>query len=103
MRNISVLVAFALLSLTGCYTNTSSTISDERPSIAFIGGQSGDSVYVNGIEMGDASEYDADPKVLFVEAGRNLVEVKSKKGSMILSTSVMLDKGQIRKFSLGSR
>lgn len=103
MRFISFLMFVAAISSSGCYTNTSSTIVDERPAIAFVGGQAGDSVLVNGLEMGDASIYDGDPKVLYVESGRHLIEVKTAKGRTLLSTNVMLDKGQVRKFSLGAR
>jgi hypothetical protein len=99
---IGTLLAISLL-LVGCSTNTSTTITDDRPGVAIIGAQSGDKLYVDKVLMGDAKDYNANPDVLIVEPGRHEVMVISKSGAVLLSESVYVTKGQIRELAIGAR
>jgi len=49
---------------------------DDRPTLAFKGAPKEATLFVDGINMGSASQYDGDPKVLTVETGTHNVLVK---------------------------
>jgi hypothetical protein len=99
---ISTLLVISML-LVGCSTNTSSIITDERPGVSIVGAESGDKLYIDNVLMGNAKDFNGDPKVLFVESGRHDVMVISKTGAILLSENIYVTKGQIRQLSLGAR
>jgi|GEM_PF-3927069 len=99
---ISTLLVISML-LVGCATNTSSTITDERPGVAIDGAKGGDKLYIDDVLMGDAKDFNGSPTVLFVESGRHEVTVISKTGAILVSESIYVTKGQIRKLSIGNR
>lgn len=95
----AILLLLALNGLVGCdirYPNTGVEMTDERPTIAFKGAPDGSQVFVDGVAMGPAAEFDGQ-KVLLVEAGTHVVEVRHN-GAIILSESVFLGGGATRFF-----
>lgn len=95
----AVLMLLALGGLVACdirYPNTGAEISDQRPTISFRGAPEGSLVFVDGIAMGRADEFDG-RKVLLVEAGSHVVEVRHN-GGVLLSESVFLGEGTNRIF-----
>jgi hypothetical protein len=48
---------------------------DDRPTLAFKGAPDNAILFVDGIDMGPAAQYDGDPKVLTVEPGTHNVLV----------------------------
>jgi hypothetical protein len=88
--------------LTGCTTNTSTTITDERPSISIIDAKSGDKLYLDERLVGDADNYNGEPSALFVESGRHEIMVISKSGKILMSESIYVTNGQTRELSIGA-
>jgi hypothetical protein len=66
-------IVFGLCSCT--MPNTSVRTIDDRPTLAFIGAPEGAVVFVDGLNMGVAGQYDGEPKVLIVEPGTHVVRV----------------------------
>jgi hypothetical protein len=94
-----MLVLLALSGLAACdirYPNTGVEIADERPTIAFRGAPAGSQVFVDGVAMGPADEFDGQ-KVLLVEPGMHVVQVRHK-GGILLSERVFLGEGAKRTF-----
>lgn len=81
-----------LLVLTACAMPTTvvKTI-DTRPSLGFPDAPDGSVLYVDGLRVGDASVYDAQPTVLTVEAGTHMVTVKSREGAVLLDRKVYVE------------
>jgi hypothetical protein len=48
---------------------------DDRPTLAFKGAPEGAILFVDGLNMGPAGQYDGEPKVLAVETGTHVVRV----------------------------
>lgn len=73
-------IIFALLALTWalCSCSMPSTVVrtvDDRPTLAFKGVPEGAVLFVDGLNMGPAGQYDGDPTVLTVEPGTHVVRV----------------------------
>ena len=79
----SVLAALALIGLASCtYPYENVNVTDERPSIAFKSAPSGSTVYVDGVEMGSAGAYNGRDRVLRIEPGTHVVQIR--RGSEII-------------------
>lgn len=90
---IIVLAAFTACDGTGIrYPSSRTDIPDERPSIAFSGAPDGSVIYVDGQEMGPATQYSGGDKVLLVEPGNHVVQVRL--GTQILLTRRVFLAGQ---------
>ena len=63
---------------------------DSRPAIGVSGAPEGAILYVDGLRMGMASQYDGKENVLLVESGKHLVEVKAADGKVLLSETLFL-------------
>jgi len=89
MRRLALgILTLALLG--GCAYPTSSVKAvDERPAIAIAGASKGTVLVVDGIEMGDASQFDGHPKVLNLEPGTHRVELRSN-GAVVYSEKIFL-------------
>jgi hypothetical protein len=62
--------------ISGCpMPQTSVRTVDDRPTLAFKGAPEGSILFVDGISMGTASQYDGDPNVLTVEPGTHNVRI----------------------------
>jgi hypothetical protein len=63
---------------------------DSRPAIGIDGAPWRSILYVDGLRMGKARAYKGKKKVLLIESGKHLIEVKSRAGEVFLSETVFL-------------
>jgi hypothetical protein len=86
--------AFILLSILiqGCRYPDPAAIeqTDSRPAIGISGAPLESALYVDGLRMGMATQYDGTEQVLLIESGKHLIEVKSADGTVIHSETVFL-------------
>lgn len=74
------IIAFFLLAFLLVFCSCSMPVTkvqtvDDRPTLAFRGAPEGALIYVDGLSMGFASDYNGEPKVLAVEPGTHTVRV----------------------------
>jgi len=77
MKKVIMFSFLALvLALCSCTmpTTTVRTV-DDRPTLAFKGAPEGALLYIDGLSMGPAGQYDGETKVLTVEPGTHTVRV----------------------------
>ena len=86
------LIILSAVLLQGCTYPDAAKIEqkDSRPAIGVSGAPEGAALYVDGLRMGMASQYDGKENVLLVESGSHLVEVKSASGEVLLSETLFL-------------
>ena len=86
-----ILVLLAIL-IQGCRYPDPATIeqADSRPAIGISGAPEGSVLYVDGLRMGMAGQYDGTEQVLLIESGKHLIEVKTAAGTVIHSESIFL-------------
>ena len=70
---ILMVVTFAICSCS--MPNTSVRTVDDRPTLVFKGSPENAVLYVDGINMGAASQYNGEPKALVVESGTHVVRI----------------------------
>jgi len=77
MRKTFILVLLAVTcALCSCsMPNTSVRTVDDRPTLAFKGAPENAVLFVDGLNMGAANQYNADPKILAIEPGTHLIRV----------------------------
>jgi hypothetical protein len=63
---------------------------DSRPAIGVSGAPEGAVLFVDGLQMGPAQQYDGKESVLLIESGKHRVEVKSAGGEVLLAETVFL-------------
>jgi len=63
---------------------------DSRPAIGVSGAPEGATLYLDGLKMGMASEFDGEKNVVLVESGKHLIEVQAADGKVLLSEIVLL-------------
>ena len=62
----------------GCpMPQTSVRTIDDRPTLAFKGAPDGSILFLDGVNMGDAGQYDGDPDVLTIEPGTHNIRITS--------------------------
>lgn len=100
MRFLLVTIMAAALA-TGCvhYPKTNVRVTDDRPSISVTGAPADASVYVDGLFMGTAGDYDGRKKVLQLESGTHEIEIKSG-GATVYSETVYLGEGTTKDISV---
>jgi len=88
----AVLIVLSAILLQGCHYPDAAKIEqkDSRPAIGVSGAPDGAVVFVDGLEMGQASRFDGKKNVLLVESGTHLVEVKSADGQVLHSETLFL-------------
>ena len=86
----------------GCSYPEPATIQqkDRRPAIGITGAPKGSVLYVDGLQMGMARQYDGTKNVLLIESGRHLVEVKTAGGVVVLSETVFLSSSTTKVLSI---
>ena len=91
-----VLSVFFLLQgaflLPGCHYPEAAKIEqkDIRPTIGVNGAPKGAILYVDGLAMGPARNYDGKKRVLRVETGTHRVEVKAADGQVLYAETLFL-------------
>lgn len=85
------LILFSVILLQGCHYPDAAKIEqkDNRPAIGVIGAPEGAMLYVDGLKMGMANQWDGEENVLLIENGTHLIEVKSGK-AILFSETVFL-------------
>ena len=74
MKSLAILVAIAALA--GCMPQTTVRTGMSPPTLMVTGAPSGALLFVDGLDMGSAAQYDGNPKVLAVLEGTHQVEVR---------------------------
>ena len=59
---------------------------DSRPSISITGAPRGSILFVDGVSMGIADEYDGQPNILIIEPGTHKIEIKNDNGIIYQQT-----------------
>jgi hypothetical protein len=90
LLGFSMLLAIGILQ--GCKYPEPAKVEqkDSRPSIGISGAPEGAVVFVDGLNMGPATRDNEEVKVLLVESGKHVVELKSADGRVLLSEEVFL-------------
>jgi hypothetical protein len=88
----AVLILLSVIFFQGCHYPDAAKIEqkDSRPAIGVAGAPVGSVVFVDGLKMGSASQFDGQKNVLLVESGTHLVEVKSASGQVLHSETLFL-------------
>jgi len=86
------LIILSAVLLQGCTYPDAAKVEqkDSRPAIGVSGAPEGAALYVDGLKMGMASQFDGKESVLLIESGKHLVEVKSAAGEVLHSETVLL-------------
>jgi hypothetical protein len=86
------LIILSAVLLQGCTYPDAAKIEqkDSRPSIGVSGAPEGAALYVDGLKMGMASQFDGEESVLLVESGKHLIEIKSASGEVLHSETLFL-------------
>ena len=74
MKPFMILIATAALA--GCMPQTAVRTGMPPPTLMVTGAPSGSVLFVDGLDMGSAPQYDGNPKVLAVLEGTHQVEVR---------------------------
>ncbi len=94
---------FLLLSLgliSGCtYPKTEVKTVEERPTLAIQGAPENAVLYVDGLSMGPAAQYDGRGQVLLLEVGTHLIEIKQG-SSLLYSEKAFLGAGATKTITI---
>lgn len=99
MRTLLLLVS--MLTLAACMPSGSVSVGEERPRIAVVGAAADHLLYVDGLAMGRARDYNGDPDVLLVERGRHTIEIRTPTGTVVWREEMFLAGVETRRISLG--
>lgn len=96
MKKILLIVLIVIsCGVSGCkMPSTSVRTIDDRPTLAFKNAPDGAILFVDGISMGVASEYDGDPNVLLVEPGTHTIRIMS--GSSVVHEQKVFVEGSLK-------
>jgi hypothetical protein len=72
----SFMTMIAIAALAGCLPQTTVRTGMSPPTLMVTGAPSGSVLVVDGLDMGSATQYDGNPKVLAVLEGTHQVEVR---------------------------
>jgi len=95
-----VCLGIFLLTAVGCaYPDAKVTRSEDRPALIIEGAPPTATLVVDGINHGEARQYNGDPKTLLVESGMHKVQILDR-GNELLSREVYLSDGETRSLTL---
>ena len=98
-----IITLMALVLVSACsYPTTEVRITDNRPAIAIKGASEDALLYVDGLSMGLAQQFDGHAQVLLLEPGTHKIEVISQ-GKVFLSEKVFLGGGEVRTLSVSGK
>lgn len=103
MKRLCVgLIILSAALLQGCSYPDAAKIEqkDNRPAIGVSGAPKGSMLYVDGLKMGLATQWDGEKNVLLIESGTHLIEVKSTTGVVLHSETVFLSGTTTKIFTL---
>ncbi len=91
-----IIAIFVALFLVACaLPETGVRTGSPRPTIFIKGADKGLDLYVDGLKIGAADLYNGDPKVLVVEEGAHIVEIK-RGGAVVHSEKTFVSNGESR-------
>lgn len=92
MKRKLLIVLFAfILSSCGSMPETIVKITDTRPQLAIKGAPPRSILYIDGLKIGEAHDYNGNPKTLVIEPGSHLVTVKSPQGDLIHNQKIFVE------------
>ena len=86
-----ILTAIISISCLGCMPTTEVQSVDDRPQLAIKNAPPAAVLFVDGMRIGPASEYDGKPKVLLLEAGTHKVMIESLTGELLYNREIFVD------------
>jgi hypothetical protein len=96
-----LLAAFTMALLGGCaLPHTGVRIGSIRPTLAVHGAPESSVLYLDGIRVGLAAQFDGTAQVLTVEEGPHEIEVKINRTS-VYSTKIVVSSGESRVIDVG--
>ncbi len=91
-----ILSIFIALTLTACaLPETGVRTGSPRPTLYIKGDVKGMDLFIDGIQIGLAEQFNGNPKVLVVEEGAHIVQIK-KAGSVVHSEKTFVSNGESR-------
>ena len=92
----TIVVIMALPLFLGCaYPSTQVRSVDDRPSLAVHGASDDSLLYVDGLDMGSARDYDGEDSALVLEKGTHKIEIRAQ-GKVVFSETLFLGGGQLK-------
>jgi uncharacterized lipoprotein YajG len=98
VKSLAILVAMA--ALTGCMPQTTVRTGMSPPTLMVAGAPSGSVLFVDGLDMGSATQYDGNPKVLAVLEGTHQVEVRLG-SNLVYKEKAFVSSGQSHTVAVG--
>ena len=98
MKSLAILVAMA--ALTGCMPQTTVRTGMSPPTLMVAGAPPGSVLFVDGLDMGSATQYDGNPKVLAVLEGTHQVEVRLG-SNLVYKEKAFVSSGQSHTVAVG--
>jgi PEGA domain len=89
MRYLALLIFVVMLAACSMPVTKVSTV-DSRPTISFENAPSGAEVYLDGVKVGFADQFNANPDVLNIESGTHQLVIK-KNGQVIFEQRFFAD------------
>lgn len=95
-----ILTLACLVFLSACsYPQTKTTTVNDPPTFVFIGAPDQANLYVNGLLIGPADNYNGKPNSLIVPRGTHLVEIKQA-GRILFSEKAFISDGSTKTFEM---
>jgi len=98
VKSLAILVAMA--ALTGCMPQTTVRTGMSPPTLMVVGAPTGSVLFVDGLDMGSATQYDGNPKVLAVLEGTHQVEVRLG-SNLVYKEKAFVSSGQSHTVAVG--
>ncbi|NVK17146.1 MAG: hypothetical protein HWE30_00470 [Methylocystaceae bacterium] len=98
MKNFLAIAAVIILSACS-YPHTNTTTVNDEPTLVFEGTSSTAEVYLNGLNVGLAANYNGEPNSLIVPRGTHQLEIRDN-GTIILSEKIFVSDGSVKTISL---
>jgi hypothetical protein len=89
-----------MAALTGCMPQTTVRTGMSPPTLMVAGAPSGSVLFVDGLDMGSAAQYDGNPKVLAVLEGTHQVEVRLG-SNLVYREKAFVSSGQSHTVAVG--
>ncbi len=94
MKNHLWFILFICLFLFSCSLPiTKVETGDSRPVLAVEGAPGGSKLYIDGLMVGDANDYNGSPNVLIIEPGTHEVSIKTGSGKSIYNQKIFVESG----------
>lgn len=86
-----LLICFFLFNCSLPITNVETV--DSRPVLAIEGAPENSKLYIDGLMVGNASDYNGRPRVLLIEPGTHEVSIKTRIGVSIYNQRIFVESG----------